>query len=127
MNPKWSIDQPRHDLRIVRLEQFELKDEPAKIAEELSLAIDELFLEESAERTVEVDFSKWHEVNSRIFAFLLQFHRRCRDRGNKLIVSSPPRQLVEMATRVGVSVELGLGISRRHDYRQLFLHESRES
>ncbi len=125
MNHNWSIDQPRPDLHLVHLEPVLIEGEPQAIADQLSGAITELGDDCSLGMVVEVDFRKWHEVNSKVFAFLIYFQRRCRERGYKLTISSPPRQLVEMASRLGLSIEFGLGASQSSDYRQLFLQDSR--
>lgn len=127
MSECWSIDQPSPRLRVVRLSAAAVDGEPVFVAGELFLAIAGTFYDDDADATIDLDFKDWNAVDSRLFAILLYFHRRCRERGYKMIVSSPPRLLTEMAARLGVANELGLGISRSRDYSQLFQVESHTS
>jgi ABC-type transporter Mla MlaB component len=127
MSECWSIDHPSPLLRVVRLTPAATDDEPVVVAEELTLAVANSLPTDAPNVTVELDFSDWSSVDSRLFALLLYFHRRCRERGYKMVVSSPPRLLSQMTGRLGVAKELGIGVSRSRDYSQLFRVESRAS
>ncbi len=127
MSSCWSIDRPSSRVRVVKLTAAALDQAPVVVAEELSIAIGETFYDDDTNATIELDFTDWNAVDSRLLALLLYFQRRCRERNYKLVTSSPPRLLSEMASRLGVSQELGIGVSRSRDYSQLFQAESQTS
>ncbi len=123
MNNPWTIAQPRPHLRVVKLLPSILSEEPVVAAEELSVALAGTLPDETASPMIELDFSGWHDVDSRMFALLVYLRRRCLELNYMMTISSPPRLLTQMATRLGIADELGLGVARSRDYSQLFLSE----
>jgi ABC-type transporter Mla MlaB component len=123
MNVSWTIAQPSPDLRIVRLQESVCEGVSELVATQLAEDIAATYATNTVSSVIELDFSDWADVDSRLFAFLIHIYRLCQQRGYHLKVSSPPRLLSEMANRLGFADELSLGVSRSLDYSPLFKSE----
>ena len=123
MNAPWTIEQPSPGLRIIRLRESVCDGVSELAAIQLAEDIAATYATNTVSSMIELDFSDWADVDSRLFAFLIHIYRSCRERGYHLKVSSPPRLLSEMANHLGLADELSLGISRSLDYSPLFKSE----